>query len=47
MKNELKEDIFVEAIASDTMLIDIDRMICKNNRGISETIEADIENHEK
>ncbi len=47
MKNELEEDTFVEAISSDTMLIDIDRMVCKKNKNIPETILADMENNKE
>ncbi|SCJ62065.1 Uncharacterised protein [uncultured Clostridium sp.] len=47
MKSGLEEDIFVEAISSDTMLIDIDRMVCKKNKDIPETMLADMENSKK
>ncbi|MBC5627628.1 hypothetical protein H8S20_01855 [Clostridium sp. NSJ-6] len=47
MKNGLEEDTFVEAISSDTMLIDIDRMVCKKNKNIPETILADMENNKE
>ena len=47
MKNGLEEDTFVEAISSDTMLIDIDRMVCKKNKNIPETILADMENNKQ
>lgn len=47
MENGLEEDTFVEAISSDTMLIDIDRMVCKKNKNISKTILADMENNKE
>lgn len=47
MKNGLEEDTFVEAISSDTMLIDINRMVCKKNKNIPETILADMENNKE
>lgn len=47
MKDGLEEDIFVEAISSNTMLIDIERMVCKRNKNIPETMLADMENHKK
>ena len=47
MKNELEEDTFVEAISSDTIFIDIDRMVCKKNKNIPETILADMENNKE
>lgn len=47
MKNGLEEDTFVEAISSDTMLINIDRMVCKRNKNIPETILADMENNKE
>ena len=47
MKNGLEEDTFVEAISSDTMLIDIDSMVCKKNKNIPETILADMENNKE
>ena len=47
MKNGLEEDTFVEAISSDTMLIVIDRMVCKKNKNIPETILADMENNKE